>query len=198
MNKVIKEFRKIVYQRSIENARALEAMKSELGNMVSPAFSILRQELDSFIRVIFLLSIKNRTERQRLMQATLDGQKWRVLTNKGKWRDVTDKEMVELSNRLHGWTGRVYKFGCAFIHLSDLHNHLSKDPFQKLSEVEKQDILAHLRNTHRWDESDSLTVEKFISDLPYIFGKIGGVMDCYLDYLEQDKVLDEDEFISSN
>jgi hypothetical protein len=89
------------------------------------------------IRVIYLLAGTDLTERQRLIDSTLRGERWKVRTTKGKLRDVTDREMVDLAQRLQGWTQSVYKFGCAFVHLSDFHNHLAENPFDKLEESEK-------------------------------------------------------------
>lgn len=100
---------------------------------MSPAFSLLRQELDSMIRVIYLLAVKDPHERSRLIKATLRGERWKVQTARGKFRDVTDREMVDLAQGLQGWTQSVYRFGCAFVHLSDFHNHLVQNPFRKLS-----------------------------------------------------------------
>jgi hypothetical protein len=63
--------------------------------VLSPAFSILRQELDSMVRVIYLLQ-QNVVERVRLISLTLDGDKWQVETNNGKMRHVTDRDMVDV------------------------------------------------------------------------------------------------------
>ncbi len=86
------------------------------GQMVA----ILRQEVDSMIRVIYLLSITDLSERQRLIEASVSGNPWTI---KGKKAQITDREMAELSGRLHGWVASVYKFGCAFIHLSSFHDY---------------------------------------------------------------------------
>ena len=155
MDKLTKTFCQVIRQRSAENGRAIESMSILLCGVTSPAFSILRQELDSMVHVIFLLYLCDLAERHRLIQAKMDGLKWQVLSAKGKWRDLTDREMVDLSQRLQGWTCSVYKFGCAFIHLPDFHNHLSVDTFKKLSKTERQDILVHMRYYHGGPSSDN-------------------------------------------
>ncbi len=190
MDTLTQIFCKIIRQRSAENRRAIELMSVDLGGPLSPAFSVLRQELDSMVRAVFLLSINDLSERRRLIQATLDGRKWRVVTVKGKWRDVTDREMVDLSQLLQGWTRSVYKFGCAFIHLSNLHNHLSVDPFRKLSETERQDILTHMRYYHGGPASDDLTMDTFVKYIPAVFDKIAGNLECYVKDLEGDQKLE--------
>jgi hypothetical protein len=77
--------------------------------------AVLRQELDSMVRCIFLLSVSDRHYRNRLIADAVNGRQWRAQDGKGK---LTDRDMVELSSKLHGWTRNVYAFGCGFIHLS--------------------------------------------------------------------------------
>lgn len=153
--------------------------------VLSPAFSILRQELDSMIRVIYLLQITDQNERLRLIKSTLNGEKWKVPTSKGKQRDVTDREMVDLAQQLQGWTQSVYKFGCAFVHLSDFHNHLALDPFQKLSEAEKYDVLSHMRHYHGGPADDNPSMEEISGYMPRVFDKIADNLKCYVEHLER-------------
>jgi hypothetical protein len=164
---------------------------SQPHGVLSPAFSVLRQELDSMIRVIYLLSINNLTERQRLINLTIKGEKWKVRTPKGKWRNVTDQEMVNLSQQLQGWTKSVYKFGCAFIHLSDYHNHLAENPFDKLEKPEKKDILSHMRYYHGGPVHDNPDMVEIASYLPQILEKITSNLESYLKQLEQNKNFEE-------
>lgn len=182
----------MIRNRSNENRRAIQYFSIPHG-VLSPAFSILRQELDSMIRVIYLLSVTDLTERHRLIDSTLRGDKWKVQTIKGKWRNVTDREMVELAQNLKGWTQSVYKFGCAFVHLSDFHNHLAQNPFGKLIETEKQDILSHMRHYHGGPCHDDPSMEDLAFYVPKVFEKIAENLECYLKELEQNIVLDNDE-----
>ena len=182
----------MIRNRSEENRRAIQCFAMPHG-VLSPAFSILRQELDSMIRVIYLLAVTDITERQRLIDSTLRGDKWKVQTNKGKWRDVTDREMVDLAQHLQGWTKSVYKFGCAFVHPSDFHNHLAQNPFGKLDESEKQDILSHMRYYHGGPFHDDPDMSELASYVPQVLEKIASNIECYLKELEQNKVLDKDE-----
>lgn len=66
------------------------------------------------VRVIYLLSIDDRAHRAELLSAAVCGRTWQRASS-GR---ITDREMVELADRLHGWDRSVYRFGCAFIHLS--------------------------------------------------------------------------------
>ena len=123
--------------------------------------SILRQELDSLIRVLYLLSITDIDERERLMSCTLSGERWKITTNNGKKAIVTDAVMVEASQNFEGWAKSVYKFGCAFIHLSNFHGYLSSNPLDAISNMEKADILEHMRCYHHGPTSDNPTFNEF-------------------------------------
>ena len=175
-------FCKMIRNRSDENRRAMHGFHQPY-QVLSPAFSILRQELDSMIRVIYLLSIKNLSERERLIGATLRGEKWKIRTTKGKFRNVTDKEMVDLGQELQHWTQSVYRFGCAFVHLSDFHNHLAQNPFDRLTSEERQNVLSHMRAYHGGPARDNPSMDELATYLPRVFEKIAENLKCYVDQL---------------
>jgi hypothetical protein len=180
----------MVRNRSAENRRAM-ACFTRPHEAMSPAFSILRQELDSMVRVIFLLKVKNITERRRLINATLRGEQWKVPTAKGKHRAVTDREMVNLAQQLQGWTQSVYRFGCAFVHLSNFHNHFTQNPFERLGNGEKEHVLAHMRHHHGGPSNDNPDMRELAGYLPEVFKKIADNLECYLKELERDQQLGE-------
>ena len=62
------------------------------GGPPSQIVSILRQELDSMIRVIYLLSISDMAYREQLIKASIEGRKW---THKGSRRRITDRDYRE-------------------------------------------------------------------------------------------------------
>jgi hypothetical protein len=99
--------------------------------------------------------------------------------------------MVNLAQQLQGWTQSVYKFGCAFVHLSDFHNHFTESPFGKLKKSERQDILYHMRHYHGGPCHDNPDMaELAVFTLP-IFEKISSNLESYLKQLEQDRTLEE-------
>jgi hypothetical protein len=108
----LKAFCRAVRARSYENAEAIRLLHS--GGVTSQVVSILRQEVDSLVRVMYLLSITDMSYQEQLIKESIEGRQWRTKDGKKK---ITDREMVELANTMHGWTSSVYKFGCAFIHL---------------------------------------------------------------------------------
>jgi hypothetical protein len=183
-------FCRMIRNRSDENRRAIRCF-DRISEVLSPAMAILRQELDSMIRVIYLLGIRDIAERKRLISSTLQGKKWKVWTDRGKWTDVTDRRMVDFAQQLQGWTQSVYRFGCAFVHLSDFHNHIAENPLDKLETAERQNVLFHMRYYHGGPCDDNPKMAEFASYVPQVFGKIADNLDCYLKTLEADGTLDD-------
>jgi len=177
----VQEFIDLIKSRSDEHAKAFSRIHDLPGSMMS----ILRQELDSLIRVLYLLSIADLHERERLMKCTLAGDRWKVTTPKGKQALVTDSTMVEKSNEFEGWAKSVYKFGCAFIHLSNFHGYLSSNPLETISKEERSDILEHMRHYHHGPESDNPSFVELSDYFPKIFEKIKGNLECYLKNLNE-------------
>jgi hypothetical protein len=148
--------------------------------------SILRQELDSMVRVIYLLSISDMAYRDELIKASVEGHQW---TAKGTKRRITDRDMVNLANRLQGWTESVYRFGCAFIHLSSFHDYQERDPMDMISDDEKKAILKHLRYYHGGPPHHDPTFDALIPYLPRVFEKIASNLESYVGSLENGKTI---------
>ena len=176
------EFIQLIKLRSDEHEIAFSRIHDLPGSMMS----ILRQELDSLIRVLYLLAIPDLEERKRLMACTVNGERWRITTPKGKKAIVTDAMMVEVSEQFEGWARSVYKFGCAFIHLSNFHGYNASNPLETLSIEEKKDVLDHMRNYHQGPESDNPTFQELAHYFPRVFKKIKGNLECYLDHLAEE------------
>lgn len=158
---------------------ALLAHAGLVGQMVA----VLRQELDSMVRVIFLLA-QSPTRREFLIEASIQGDKW---TQEGSRAAITDREMVDFSDQLQGWTKSVYKFGCAFIHLSNLHDYNDRDPLLALPIAERNDLLDHCRWYHGGPSEDAESFENLVPYIPMIFRKIADNLECYLRDLEEGK-----------
>lgn len=173
-----------VRARSYENAEAIALLHR--GGVTSQVVSVLRQELDSMVRVIFLLSIDDMAYRERLIKDSVEGRRWK--TKDGK-KNITDKEMVDLANTLHGWTASVYKFGCAFIHLSNLHDHNDRDPTDGLAAVEKADLLHYLRYYHGGPTEQDPKMRHIVPLLPSVFQKIASNLEWYIKSLEAGRSL---------
>lgn len=149
--------------------------------------SILRQEVDSMVRVIFLLAQEDCAYRNELISVAVNGQRWMA---PGFRQPVTERQMVDLADRLNGWTRSAYHYGCAFIHLSNAHDHGARDPFLSLPDVERGAILVHMRHDHQGPCQPSPTFRDLVAFLPVVFEKIASNLECYLKYLEKGRNLD--------
>ena len=152
--------------------------------------SILRQELDSFVRVIYLGQISDFNERERLMNQTMSGDKWTVLTANNKLKQITDKDMVAKASDLKGYVRYVYKFGCGFIHLSDFHDYVTTNPFDKLDYSEQFDIVFYLHQYHGFPRDRELSVESISFLIPAIFEKVSSNLAYYFDNILNNKMID--------
>ncbi|MDR3536569.1 MAG: type II toxin-antitoxin system YhaV family toxin [Acetobacteraceae bacterium] len=176
----IDTFCRQVRSRSNEHQQAMRLMAQ--AGLAGQMAAILRQELDSMVRVIYLLA--QPSERRRLLiESSVNGEKWSQKNSKGP---VTDKEMVDLSQDLQGWTRSVYKFGCAFIHLSSLHDHNHRDPLSQLTIDERADIVQHCRDYHGGPTSNEPTFLDIIPYFPRVLEKISRNLECYLQHLENE------------
>lgn len=101
--------------------------------------------------------------------------------------------MLELANKLQGWSESVYRFGCGFIHLSSFHDYRQRDPMKAISSEEKETILRHMRYYHGGPLNLNPTFDDLIPYLPMVFEKISANLGCYLEYLEQGKSLNEED-----
>lgn len=175
---ITNQFCSIVRDRSRENKQAINLLSR--AGLTGQVMSVLRQELDSMVRVVFLLN-QNIDEREHLINLTLTGQKWKLRSN----ANVTDRQMVDLGDTLNGWTKSVYKFGCAFIHLSSFHDYAFNDPFDNIEVDEINSITTHLNYYHGFSMTEKLNMQSVSFYLPMVFEKIVSNLECYLKNLEE-------------
>ena len=173
-------FLRQVRSRSGEHRRAMELLSA--AGLAGQMVSVLRQELDSMVRVIYLLT-QDSGRRKLLIEASVRGEKW---SKEGARARVTDKEMVDISQALEGWTQSVYKFGCAFIHLSGLHDYNDRDPLAQLPDDERRAILEHCRYYHGGPIQGADRFSDLVPYLPRVLEKIAANLECCLLDLEND------------
>lgn len=176
------KFCKILRERSAEHVSAGRLMHAN--EHYGQIISILRQELDSLVRAVFLLS-KDLNTREHFINQTLQNIKWTQLNSRTV---VTDRQMVDLANTLHGWTNSVYKLGCAFIHLTPLVDYKNGNPFQQLTQTEINDIKQHLHHYHSFNLTDDLNMTTIKPYLLKVLDKVSSNLECYIEYLEQNRV----------
>lgn len=176
------QFCQILRERSAENVSAGRLLFQN--RLYGQLISVLRQELDSLVRAVFLLS-KDLTTRQHFISQTLHNTKWTLPNSRTV---VTDRTMVDLTDRLHGWTNSVYKLGCAFIHLSPMAGYRNSNPFQQLEQTEINDIKQHLHYYHGFQLHDDLNMNTVSPYLLRVLDKVSSNLECYIEYLENNRV----------
>lgn len=188
MSDTINKFIKIVKSRSKENSDSIKLLFENgiLGNCIST----LRQELDSFIRVIYLGKLEDMEERKRLMQLTINGEQWNEFTINGKVKKLIDRDMVNFATVLFGYIQYVYKFGCGFIHLSSNHDFQNQNPFDSLNEYDRRSIVAYLNQYHGFPIEHELTIENFKPYLLNVYEKVSSNMLYHLEELKDERILD--------
>jgi hypothetical protein len=180
-------FLRQVRSRSLEHQRAMQLLSR--ARLAGQVVSVLRQELDSMVRCVYLLA-QDLPRRKLLIDASVHGEKW---SQEGSRAKVTDREMVDLAQNLQGWTQSVYKFGCAFIHLSGLHDYNDRDPLAQLPTEERRDILEHCRYYHDGPPPGAERFDDLVPYLPRVLDKISSNLECYLVALEKHEVRNVNE-----
>jgi hypothetical protein len=171
----------MVRKRSRENREALVLLHGSA--LTGNVMAVLRQELDSMVRCVFLLSVSDRLYRKRLVEDSVSGRPWRTVDGR---RKITDRDMVDLTSRLHGWTLNVYAFGCGFIHLSAFHDYPDRDPFDSLTPEDRKAIGHYLSHYHGVTADATTKLRGIEWVLPGVFDKIANNLECYIKDLESD------------
>ncbi|WP_224365398.1 hypothetical protein [Hyalangium versicolor] len=183
---VVATFCRQIRARSAENMHAIHQLSR--AGLHGVCVGLLRQELDSMVRVIFLLGISDKAERFALIRASVEGEMWRH--SGGRRNRITDGEMVRFAQKLHNWTESVYRFGCAFIHLSEKHDYLARDPLRALPKSEQRDIIEHLRYYHGHPREENPGFAEIVPLVPRVFEKIASNLRVYVERLEHGKSLE--------
>lgn len=162
--------------RSEQNKAALDLLLK--AHIYAIAIGLLRQEIDTFVRLVYLQSVDAPLANELIAQF-VRGERW-----SRKKKLITDGEMVELAQAKHFWVEKAYRFGCKLIHLSDFHDYQSVDPFTTIPTSDKRTIMNFLRDYHGYREND-IDLPRFIELLPKVMVKIRGKVEKYCDALER-------------
>ncbi len=176
------QFCQILRERSAENISAGQLLFNN--RLYGQLISVLRQELDSLVRAVFLLS-KDINTRQHFISQTLQNTKWTLPNSRTV---VTDRNMVDLTDRLHGWTNSVYKLGCAFIHLSPMADYRNSNPFQLIEQTEINDIKQHLHNYHGFPLVNPLNMDTVSPYLLRVLDKVSSNLESYIASIENNRI----------
>ena len=173
----IQEFCRIVRERSSTNEQAMNRLFDFPGHQVG----ILRQELDSMLRVVYLRLCDEAT-RNEIAGRFVSGLGF--LHRNGS--RITDAEMLREARPHYGWVARIYDFGCRFIHLSTAHDFINHDPLDKLCTADREEIRTFFRDFHGALLAADFTYQDVLPLLPSIFKKLKDNAELELTDLESD------------
>jgi hypothetical protein len=159
-----------------------EAMRVALDKgWLAIAGSVLRMELDSMIRVIWLLHHPD--TREQILASCVAGEGF-----SGDRTRITDRAMAEDAANVNGWVRAVYRFGNTFVHLTNAHDYAVHDPFQAYEH--RGEVIEFLNRYHQGKVpggpvDDSSTLRDLAAYAPYVLEKITSNLDTYVRHLRE-------------
>ena len=175
MENNIKKYCDIVRNSSNENEKAIKLLYES--KLYKKVVGTLRKELELYIRTLYL-SQQNRINREELLSDFFQNIQWKNSQNKR----LTDREMVDFANGIgFGWEYISYKFACAFVHLSILHDWANKDAINIIRYEEKKTIVDYINQYH----NANLDTNCILEDILVYSLKIKANMEYYLKELEK-------------
>lgn len=176
----LEEFKKIVFQRLEENQKSFDILfgLKHYGNCIS----IMRQELDQIIRLLFLLNSTKNVQRQ-LIESSINNHKWFVINKENKKDYITEEIISKYSESLNGWDKSIYEFGLAFGSLATTFNYGTKDPIKTMAENDRDKIYKYILEYHNRDFPRDYDINVLIRELPDILNIISSNLQKYMDRL---------------
>lgn len=173
-------FCRTVKARSQEHHQAME-IALERG-WWAIAGSVLRMELDSMIRVIYLLH--NPDVRDRILASCVTGNGFK--DDRGR---ISDRRMIDVATGDNSWVAAVYGFGNKFVHLTDAHDYADVDPFQAYDH--KDEVINYLNRYHGGKLpglplSASSTLRDIAAYAPLVLDKITSNLLGYVERLHEE------------
>jgi hypothetical protein len=176
MTPKLQDFIRILTERSSENTASILLLHGQ--RLYGTSISLLRQELDSLIRVCYLHTLTSPAEIDRLIDDTISGVEWE---KNGK--RITDRKMVNIASQYNHWAPEVYEFGNCFTHLTNYHDYKTNDPVNNLDTATKQTIKGYLHSYHQFPATKDATFENVIPYIPEVARKVSNNMRSYLNNL---------------
>jgi hypothetical protein len=171
------EYKKMISHRLQENLKSFKLLYGiqHYGNCIS----IMCQELDQIIRLLFLLN-SSPTNRKQFMESSINSHKWYIVNNDFKKEFITDEMLSNFSDTLTGWDKGIYEFGFAFGNLSNNFNYGSKDPIKSMNEIDRKNLSSYISEYHKKDFPSDFTLTDLIPILPGIIDMISTNLQSYL------------------
>jgi hypothetical protein len=172
------EYKRLVSHRleeDLKSFRLLFGMK-HYGNCVS----LMCQELDQMIRLLFLLNSSQR-DRISFMESSINNHKWYVLNKENKKENITDETLADFTKTLAGWDKSIYDFGFAFKDMSNAFNYGSKDPIKGMSEENRKKLYDYIIAYHKKDFPNDFSINDLFPVLPEIINVISLNLKNYIE-----------------
>ena len=170
------EYKNMIQHRLEENWKSFNIL---LGlNHYGNCISIICQELDQFIRVLFLLK-QNSIEKENFINNSINNQKWYRIGSNGKKEYITEESISLFAKTLTGWESSIYKFGYVFENVSKNFNYVLKDPIKGLDDKERKIVSDYVKEYHDNNFPKDYTIEDLMPVFPMIFMKISNSIKEY-------------------
>jgi|SRR5208282_4151651 len=172
------EYKKLISHRMQENMKSFKLLFNikHYGNCIS----IMCQELDQLIRLLFLLN-SNSDEKKQFMYSAINSQRWYIINNENKKEYVTDETLLKFAETLNDWDRSIYEFGFSFNDLSTNFNYGSRDPIKSMNERNRKKLYNYVKEYHVRDFPASFSLDDLIPVLPMIIEEISSKLNKYLE-----------------
>jgi hypothetical protein len=154
-------------------------------NLLSTQMSTIREEVDSLLRVIYLLGVNDYNELADIIGNSFDQRMFGPTKADGEARRISDKTLIDAAAAQFDWLKTLYDFGCSFIHLTGLHSYQERDPFRMLSPSEREAIAGFVNRYYRATISANSQFTEVAHYLPQIFRKVAENLERLLGDLQK-------------
>lgn len=173
-------FVNLLKERSSGNNLPLSSLLEQ--KLYAQAIAILRQDIDSLLRVSYLLTIGDRAERSALMEAVIRGEEWKT----GK-KIIMDTDLATVVFHYNKWISEVFDFGNLFKNISDHHDFTTADPLAGLSSIQKTTMRYYLSTYHQFPYDMRMNFTNVFTYLPKVASKVSSNLKRNLFDLEHNK-----------
>jgi|GEM_PF-3999989 hypothetical protein len=172
------EYKTLIGHRLQENMKSFKLLFDiqHYGNCIS----IMRQELDQLIRLLFLLH-SNPEEKKQFIYSSINSQKWYIVGKDGRKEYITEDMLLRFAETLEGWERSIYEFGFSFGDLSANFNYGSRDPIKSMNDFDRQKLRKYITEYHIKDFPGDFSLSDLIPALPSIIEAISDKLKLYME-----------------
>lgn len=171
------EYKNLISHRLEENVKSFKLLfgMKHYGNCIS----IMCQELDQIIRLLFLLNSKVDDQKQYIY-SSINNHKWYVTGKDNKKEYITDEVLARYTETLSGWDKSIYDFGLSFKNLTNSFNYGSRDPIKSMNQADREKLHSYIKEYHDSSFAEDFSLDDLIPILPLIIEEISRNLKNYL------------------